>query len=106
MIDFGDLGEFFKHLIGENGQLDFPSIDDLGDALAASGIDVTALSEADLDTLWSSFGDAHQAMADSAQPLPDAGVRFGYDSGPQYYHGMHGRIDVSYDGGRTWKKAN
>jgi hypothetical protein len=32
--------------------------------------------------------------------------RFGYDSGPKYYEGMHGTVYRSDDGGSKWRKVN
>jgi hypothetical protein len=88
MIDFDHIGESLNQILGESGTHHFADTQGLFDALGDCGIDVSDLSDAQLESLFSHFGDA-SAVADAGSnldldrigdvlsKLPDSVIKFG-----------------------------
>lgn len=102
MADFG-MVDFIHNLFSGGDHIDLSHVDNIADALTSSGIDVESLSGSELDLLQHNMG---HALGNHVDSLTNHCVNVTFGADPQYYEGMHGRVDVSYDGGWTWDTSN
>lgn len=88
MIDFDHIGDSIEQLLSESGYHHFADIDSLADALSHCGIDVSALSDAQLESLFSDLSDLSQAAVEGGEldpenlsqllaKLPESLIKFG-----------------------------